>query len=287
MNKRDFRKLSPKTQSELRLVAVKAVEKGATQQDAANLVEVSRQIVCHWVKLYREGGEPALSGGQRGRRHGKNTRLSQVQCSQIQNGILDKTPEQLKFPFALWTRRSVQALIEKQFKLKLPLSTIGEYLRRWGLTAQRPKKQAIEQQPEAIQRWLKIEYPKIEKRAQRQKAAIHWGDETGVHTETNYGRSYSLKNQTPVIKRTTKRMKTNVISTVTNQGKLRFMLYDSNFNTEVFLLFLKRLIKGADKKIFLIVDNHRVHHTLRVQRWLKKHSSAIKIFYLPPLCSGV
>lgn len=88
-------------------------------------------------------------------------------------------PDQLKLGFALWTRDSVRELIRQRCDFDMPIRTLGEYLKRWDYTPQRPLKKAYQQKPEVVQRWLDTEYPQIERRAKAEGAEIHWGDETG------------------------------------------------------------------------------------------------------------
>ena len=73
-----------------------------------------------------------------------------------------------------------------------------------------------------------------------------------------------------------------MISTVTNKGTLRFMIFEESFTTKVFLRFLNRLVKGSKAKIFLILDNLRVHHAKALKPWLEKNKDKIELFYLPP-----
>ena len=121
-------------------------------------------------------------------------------------------------------------------------------------------------------------------KAREQKAEIHWGDEAGFRSDHQVGTSYSPKGQTPVIKVTAKRFKTNMISTVTNKGTLRFMLFDESFTTDIFIDFLRRLIWKSKQKIFLILDNHKVHHAYKVQDWVEANKDKIELFFLPPYC---
>ena len=72
-----------------------------------------------------------------------------------------------------------------------------------------------------------------------------------------------------------------MIATVTNQGKARWMIIDDAFNADKLIEFLKALIKDAGKKVFLIVDNLRVHHAKPVKAWLLDHQDEIEMFYLP------
>jgi transposase len=91
--------------------------------------------------------------------------LSPDQESHIRKVICDKRPEQLKMDFALWNRAAVMLLIESEFGIKLSVRGVGNYLRRWGFTPQKPIRRAYEQRPEAVQAWLEEQYPEIEKRA--------------------------------------------------------------------------------------------------------------------------
>jgi transposase len=72
-----------------------------------------------------------------------------------------------------------------------------------------------------------------------------------------------------------------MISSITNQGKVRFMMYDGTFDAKRFIKFMRRLIKEAERKIYLILDNLKVHHAKKVRVWLDKHIEQIEVFFLP------
>ena len=201
----------------------------------------------------------------------------------IQRLICDKTPDQYKLTFALWTRQAVQELITIRLGISMPVRTVGEYLTRWGFTPQKPLKRAYEQRPAAVRQWLDTDYPAIAARAKQEQAEIHWGDETGLRNDSQHGRSYAPRGHTPVIRLSAKRASMNMISTVTNQGKVRFMIYSGTMNAQRLLQFFKQLIKAANKKIFLILDNLRVHHATLVKAWLtkKRHAQNLEVFFLP------
>ena len=282
ISKRDFRKLSKESQGQLRLVAVNAVSRGISQREAAKIFGVTYQIVCEWVKRSRNSGNKSLIGDKRGRLFGEKRLLQQEEENKICNIIKDKFPDDFNINSSLWTRKSIRLLISQELNFDLPLSTIGEYLRRWGFSAQKPKKQAYEQQPEKIQEWLSNEYPKIEQKAKKENAEIHWGDESSIRSDCQVAKSYSKIGDTPTVKLKSGRFSVNMVSTVTNNGKLRFMIYEKNMNANLFRLFLYRLIKRSDKKIFLILDNMRVHHAEYINNWTEKHKDKIELFFLPP-----
>jgi len=234
------------------------------------------------IKRYSEAGASALKPEARGKKQGSGRVLSEAQEAMVRQIICDKRPEQLKMEFALWNRAAVMQLIERECGISLSVRGVGNYLKRWGFTPQKPIKKAYEQRPEAVQEWLDKEYPAIEQRAKAEGAEIHWGDETAVVNTDVRGRSYAPIGKTPVTFAVGgTRQKLSMIATVTNQGKTRWMIIDEAFNSDKLIEFLEALIKDADKKVFLILDNLRVHHSKPVKAWVEEHKDEIELFYLP------
>lgn len=256
-------------------------ENGKSNIEIIESLGVNKNSVTNWIKAYKEKGDEGLISRQRGKKAGEYRLLTNDQEVQIQKWIYDKMPDQMKLPFALWTRKAVQDLVKDKFGIKIAIRTVGDYLNRWGFSPQRPKRKAYEQNPKAVEKWLEEEYPKIESQAKKEDAEIHWGDETGVKNECQYGRSYSPKGITPTYTVLAKKLSMNMISSVTNQGKVRFMIYKGTMNSQMFIKFMKRLIKVSKKKVYLIVDNLRVHHSKKVKSWIEENKSSISIFYLP------
>ena len=153
------------------------------------------------------GGWKALKAKKRGRP--KGGKLKGWQSAVIKNLIRDRCPDQLKMPFALWTREAVGQLIEREFGIKLSVWTVGRYLSRWGFTPQKPLKRAYEQNPKEVEAWLKEEYPRIKQKAREEGAEIYWGDEVGIRSDHQAGRSWSPKGKTPVIERPGRRYRFN------------------------------------------------------------------------------
>jgi transposase len=279
MEQVDARSLSPKAQERIRQLAVKAVLEGAKQVAVAKLYGVTRRAVAKWLKSYRDGGVQALTAKSKGRPNGGS--LLPWQAAQIAKTVVDHHPEQLKLPFYLWTREAVAKLIHRKFGIRVSLSTAGRYLKRWGFTPQKPVRRALEQNPQEVRNWLDTEYPAIRQQAKSEKAQIFWGDEMGLRSDHAVGRSYGLRGHTPVIVATGKRFGCNMISAITNQGRLNFMVFKGRFNATVFLEFLNRLIRQSKRKVFLIVDRHSVHRSKKAKKWLEEQSDRIRLFFLP------
>jgi transposase len=280
-------KLSAKEQEALRHRIIRVAKKNLTPGGrvkasvVAEICECSPSHVSHTWSKYRKDGVAAVKAVKIGR-PSNSGKLTDEQQAEIRRCIIDKTPDQVKLDGFLWNRKNIQELIWQKFKVQIALQNISVYLKKWGMTPQRPIKVSYKQKPEEIKKWIEEDYPKIAKRAKEENAEIHWGDETGCQNETNYVRGYALKGKTPVMPVGNEHIRVNMISSITNQGKLRFMFYSGSMNAKVLINYLKRLIKDTQKKVFLILDNMKSHHANLVKEWLKKHSSEIELFFLPP-----
>jgi len=282
MSDQDARKQSLAELHERRKQVIRLHKKKYGVMQIVDLTGLSWPAVRAAIDLYEEGGMAALKPKDRGREPGGGRSLMPAQEEHIRKLIVEKRPEQLKMEFALWTRAAVgELIVERECGIKLCVRAVGNYLKRWGFTPQKPIARAYERRPEAIKKWLDDDYPAIAERAKAEDGEIHWGDETALVNTDVRGRSYAPKGQTPVTCAPGKRQKLSMISTVTNQGKARWMIIDGNFDGEKLIEFLEALIKDAVRKIFLILDNLRAHHSKLVKAWLEDRKDRIEVFYLP------
>src|SRR5215475_14002684 len=165
----------------------------------------------------------------------------------------------LKFAFALWTRVMIRTLIWRKYRVKLSLASVGRLLAQLGLSCQRPLAKAFEQNPSWVEQWVKSEYPKIRAQANREGAEIFFADESGIRSDFHAGTTWAPIGQTPVVKQTGQRFSLNMISAISPKGQFRFMVTRQRIEASVFVEFLKRLMHGWKKSIFLIVDGHPTH----------------------------
>jgi len=281
MKKIDFRKLTSSERYSYRKRAISLINSGELKKEVAKIFGVRPNTVTSWVKSYKLKGLKGLEDINRGMKSEDRKLLTLQQEKAVQKMILDIMPDQLKLPYALWTRKAVRELIKREFSIDLAITTTGNYLRSWGYSPQKPKKKAYEQNPKAVQKWLNEQYPAIKKKAKQEKAEIHWGDETGVRNNCQHGRSYAPKGKTPTKKHMSKRFSTNMISTVTNQGRVEFMIYSGTMNSDMFIKFLEQFTKNQKTKRYLILDNLSVHHSKPVKKWVEEHSNQLELFFLP------
>lgn len=276
--KTNGRHLSPQAQEDLRRRVVHAItEQAMSQVEAARVFGVGRTSIHHWLKAYKAGGHAALKARKRGPK--PRSRLAGHQAATIVRMIEDRCPDQLRLPFALWTREAVQQLIAQRTGIDVSVWTVGRYLRHWGFTPQKPLRRAYEQDGTAVRKWLDEEYPGIRRQAKAAKSEIYWGDEMGMRSDHQVGTSYGRRGKTPTIPGTGKRFGCNMISAITNRGRLLFMVFKRRFTTTVFVKFLNRLVRQVGG-LFLIIDGHPVHRSAAVKRWLVEHPQ-LRLFYLP------
>lgn len=274
--------LNQEAQYALRKSVIRLYKKGKKVPEIIEILGVSRAYVYGTIKKYNEEGIVAIKPHKRGRRTGEKRVLTPIQEKEIVAVIVDKNPEQLKLPGCMWTRKNICQLILRKYKIDIKASTLGYYLSRWGFSVQRPVKRAYKQDAEKIDKWLNEEFPGITKRAETEKAEIFFGDETGIQNTANYAKGYAPKGKTPVIYVESKKMKINMLSAISKRGKLRFMLYKDNMTSNKLIDFMGRLIKDTGKKVFLVLDNLRAHHSQKVKIWLSSRKDKIELFYLPP-----
>jgi len=279
---RDGRKLTPSAIMELKRQTVKMREDGCSNQEVARLLDLHPSTTSKWWSAYKRG-EDIFQKAKEGRPRGKGKRLDPEEERAIIAKLIDTTPKQLKFPFALWSREAVQTLIEHLTGKRLPLSTVGHYLQQWQFRAKRPIRRAYERKDAATKRWLEEEYPKIKASAKKEGAQIWWADEMASVSLPSYLRGYAPigTHHKPILEHPAKRFKIDVVSAISPTGKALFALYEGAMNTDRFIDFLQKLIDSSNQKVYLITDNLRVHHAKAVKAWIKEHEDQIAIFYLP------
>lgn len=278
MKKIDARKLSHKTLEEIRIRAVTQVQAGESPEAVIAALGMSRACIYEWLAAYRSGGWDALRAKTIS---GRPKKITGRQLAWIYKAVAGGDPRQHCFEFALWTRPLIAVLIKKKFGIRLSVTSVGRLLKQLGLTCQKPIFKAYQQNADAVTRWLKKDFPRIKKMANRIGAKIFFGDEAGVRSDFHSGTTWAKKGETPVVKSTGQRFSVNMISAVSNRGDMRFMVCETGINAKVFIAFLKRLLHDIRAPIFLIVDGHPSHRAKIVKKFVQSTNGKLGLFYLP------
>jgi transposase len=263
----------------MRQQAIKAVREGQSVRNVAASFGVNPRSVFRWLADFASGGQNALLAKPI---PGRPSKVSVDEMEWIAKAVRDHTPQQFKFEFGLWTLSLIRHLINRQFKKELSVSTVHRLMKTLGFSAQKPLYQAWQQDPVLVRTWETETYPAIRAEAKRLGATIYFADEAGLRSDYHTGTSWAPQGQTPVVQATGRRFSLNMISAVSAQGEFRFMLHEGSVGAKVFLEFLKRLMIGADKPVFLIVDGHPIHKAKLIKTYVESLDGKLKLFYLPP-----
>lgn len=280
MTKDDARKLDHTTLEALRMRAVRRVQEGASPEVVARALGITSRAMYRWLALYRRGGWDALKAKPLA---GRPPKLDGKMLKWLYNAVTQKNPLQLQFQFALWTREMVAELIKQRFGIRLALNSVGRLLAQLGITPQKPLYQAVERDEALVQKWLKSDYPKIKRMAKAEDADIYFGDAAHIRSDHHAGRTWGRKGHTPVVVTSGSRRGMSLISAITSKGHLRFMIKETGgVNADVFIEFLKRLLVGAKRTIFLIVDRGPAHRAKKTKAFVETLGGRLKLFFLPP-----
>src|ERR1035441_7447850 len=256
MARLDARKLDHGTLEEIRIRAVQQVQAGESPEVVIRALGFSSRCIYSWLAMYRAGGWDAL----------KAKRIP---------GRARKLP-------ARGGRGVIAKLIAKRCGVRLSLVSVGRLLAQLGLTCQKPLWRAYQQDGSRVEQWLKREYPRIRALAKREKAQIYFEDESGVRSDFHSGSTWAARGQTPIVRVTGQRFSLNMISAISPRGALRFMVVKGGVGARVFINFLKRLMHGQRRPVFLIVDGHPAHRAKLVKSYIESLAGKLRLFFLPP-----
>ncbi|STX81506.1 Transposase and inactivated derivatives [Legionella busanensis] len=278
----DNRNLTVKELQILRRKAVEAVIKeGITQSKAATSFGFTPSTMSRYIKAYRLNGEASFNYKRRGVARLTNRYLSEEQSSELIAILLSKTPDEVGLEQTLWNSKVIRHFIAIRFSIHYSERGIRKLMSSMGFSSQKPIKRAYQQNADKVKRWLTEIYPAIKARASKEGARIYFADEMGIQSTDNRGRTYGLVGKTPVIKKSGSRFKANLLAAISPQGFMSWMVFTDTCDSQKFIEFLSRMRRQIKQKIFLIVDNLKVHHSKKVQHYINQFKEDIEIFFAP------
>lgn len=274
----DGRTLSHEASEDIRKMAVRRVKEGEKPSAVIASYGMQRTTIYKWLRAESKGGEAALRSRKGS---GRPQTLTPKQQMKVVEWICGKDPRQYAFDFGLWTRQIVAELIERRFRKRLSVHTVGRLLHEWGVTPQKPLRRAYERDPEAVERWEREEYPALRKRAKERGAEVFFGDEARIRSDSPLQRTWGARGCTPVVQTSGQRQAVNAISAVNAKGAFWFQVYVERMDSERFIEFLKGFMRGRRKPVMLVVDRHPAHRSAKVARHVQALKGRLEIHFLP------
>ncbi len=263
----------------MRQQAIKAVGQGESPAQIARVLGINVRSVYRWIAAYASGGQNALLAQPI---PGRPAKITEDEIRWLSQTLKDQTPMQFKFDFALWTLGLVGEVIKHQFGKSLALSSLSRLMRIMGFTVQKPLYRAWQQDDRLVKVWMAETYPLIQAQAKAEGAEIYFADESGMRSDHHAGTTWAPQGETPIVSATGRRYSINMLSAINARGHLRFMIHDGTVDASVFKEFLRRLMVGAERPIYLIVDGHPIHKSKLVRDYVESLQGKLTLFFLPP-----
>ena len=133
---------------------------GKRPAEVALAVGVARQTVYTWKALLDEGGIDALRAVPD---RGRPAKLDPSQLAQLRSALL-RSPTEHGFGTELWTLKRVGTVIERMHGVRFGQTQVWRILGALGFSAQKPEKQAIERDEDAVRHWKRRTWPRLKKK---------------------------------------------------------------------------------------------------------------------------
>lgn len=278
MKKSDGRSISHEVLEAYRYRAIELYRKGKSVQEISFFFGIHRGSISLWIKTWKENGKLALKSKIA---LGPELKLNNDDKKQIISW-LRKSAMEFGFETPLWDCRRIQRMIKQELKKEIAISNLWENLRRWKLTPQKPDKVALERSQRKVNKWLREEWPKIEKHRRRWQAMLYFQDESAVSLAPVLGTTWSPKGKTPKVKVTGNRGSIAVSSAISPAGRMLFRIEKKTVNSETFIDFLRQITRNHKwRKIIIITDNSTAHTSAMTQEFLDQKKSRLAVYFLP------
>ena len=149
-----------KEREKRRMEAVDRLRAGESAPVVAADLGVAPNTVYAWGKRARNGGKKTLRT-RAGR--GRPSKLDQKQQDALKRMVL-RGPRGCGFERELWTLPMIRELIGREFDVDYHEDHLSKFMRRLGLSAQKPMVRARERDEKAIKRFIEVDFPAIEKK---------------------------------------------------------------------------------------------------------------------------
>lgn len=278
MEKGSGRQVSHEVLEQYRFRAIKLRKNGWNVSQIAEAFGVNRRAVTRWLTNHRLYGKKSLKSKKA---KGPDPKLSQKDRQNIL-AIIKNPAMAYGFDTALWTCKRLQQVIKEKIKKDIDISNIWRWLKEWGLTNQKPDKEAVEKNKKEVRRWLTVEWPKIQEHCRRWQAMLYFQDESSVSLVPVLGKTWAPKGKTPKIEVTGNRGSIAVSSAISPAGRMVFRIEKDTVTANSFIDFLKQIIRHHRwRKIILIVDNSKPHIAKAVKNFVNGSKRRLAVYYLP------
>lgn len=278
--KRDGRTLDRVTLETIRLMAIERVREGERAAEVIASYGFNRTTIYKWLNAALQPGVGIKALRSR-KATGRPRTLTPAQEKQVFRWVNGRDPRQYGLDFGLWTRAVVAELIAQKFAVTMGVTAVGALLAKLDLTPQKPLQRAYQRDPQAIERWQRETFPGIARQARAQGAAVFFWDESGFRADTVHGKTWGVRGQTPVVHRPGQRQSFSAASAVNAKGAFWFCTYAGALKAELFVELLRKLMRGRNKPVHLVLDGLPAHKKACVRDYVASTHGRLTLHFLP------
>lgn len=279
MKKRDGRAYSHEFLEGCRIRAIELYQKDEKINDIAYYLGFHRGVVSKWISIFKKNGKKALLSKKA---NGPSYKLSEKEIKEILSILYDDATI-YGFETPLWNCKRVQQMIFKKTGKRIHTTNIMRLFRKLNLSPQKPERLTKQKNKKAVRKWIKEEWPKIDKRRRRWQAMLYFQDESGVSLTPVLGRTWAPKGKTPKVMVTGNRGGLCVTSAISPAGKLIFRIEKGRVNSEKHIEFLRKILKQhPSRKIIVIEDRAPAHRAKKVDEFVEQNKRRLAVYKLPP-----
>lgn len=275
----DARLIPDEVMSYVRKIAVHAVkENGFSPEDVSELLGISRSSVYDWLNRFKADG---FEGLDTKKAPGAAPVVTETMDDWLKQTVLESTPEAFGYETPLWTCALLAQALFDRFGVEVGGAAVNQHLHRLGLSCQKPAYQALEQDPLAVEHFINEVFPKILRFAKKIGADIGFEDEAAVDLRDRSGKTWGARGLSPKIAVTGQRGRVNILSMVSTTGELRYHLTEGRVDSDVYIAFLKQILKERTRILILLVDRASFHRSKKVRTFLCQNRHRIRMKFLP------
>ena len=279
---RSFAKGSPNAVLRCRCKVVLALVQGNSPSRIAETGLASQSQVYRVIQRFREG---QLAGLVDRREDNGDSNISWY-YETVLFEVVAKSPQEYGHRRPTWTQELLIKVLKKQTRIRVSVSTMSRLLKRLGIRLGRPK-------PIVGCPWSKARKTRRLNKIRKLMAAAYPGDvfvyedEVDIHLNPKIGPDWMLKGTQKEVMtpgKNQKRYLAGALNAMT--GELSWVEGDRKTST-LFLLLLWHLLNDVyptAKRIYVILDNYRIHSSRQVELAQANMGDRIQLVFLPPLC---
>ena len=264
-----------KQHASLRTRAIKRILAGESPEFIATVFKVHRSTIYNWLKRYREGDSGALKSRPI---TGRPRKLTEQQETKLLETIIRTNPLKLNLGGALWTVEMIRQRILVMYGITFSAVQVGRLLKSFGVSCERPLTRIANFNLQRMDRWLAEDHPAIKAWAKAEQGEVVFVEIQQLRPSQNVAKGVRemIRMKTGNGKR-----KLYLFSILTGRGNMRFMISRGKPTPARFVLFLQRLMQGAEHPVYVVAEGKPYEWHQRVRKYLHSAQGKLKLYYLP------